>query len=111
MIRPILFVLSVLALFCLSRAFAGGGEYEAPIQLGRCNPITVPEDLIGEGWKWVKVHSRMEISKGDNEIQPFQMMYCREFTRSGGILREYVIAMEWWRPRARKPKPTGTGGH
>lgn len=105
----------LIAALCLAffavPAPAGGGEYEAAIARITCNPIVIPDDLVGEGWRWIKAHDRLKVSAGDNEIREFQTLYCREFTTTGGLQREYVGTAEWWRPRARKPKAKSTGGH
>jgi hypothetical protein len=105
-------VLKYAALLFPIISYAGGGQFEAPVVQGRCNPIVLPEDMDGEGWKWIKVHERNKIASGDNEIHYFQTMYCREFNSAGGLIREYVIPVEFWRPRLRKPnKKIVTGGH
>lgn len=103
MIRPVLFLIAVLLVFGICQAFAGGAEYEAPVVRGRCNPMVIPEDMKGEGWQWIKSHERLAIAAGDNEIRDFQTLYCREFTSTGGLVRDYVIPTEWWRPRVKKP--------
>lgn len=97
MIRPILFLVAVLLVFGVCRAFAGGDTFDLPIINGRCQPTVTPEDLKGEGWKWIKVHERMDVARGKYQVQPFQVLHCIEFANSGAILREYMIASEWYR--------------
>ena len=102
--RTILLIATGIFFYLLARpVFAGGDTFELPMVNGRCQPTVIPEDLK-EGWKWIKVHERMDVAKGKNEVQPFQVMHCIEFSKGGAILREYMIASEWYRPIKRTKK-------
>ena len=84
-------------------ALAGGYDdrQDIPTVNGRCNPIVLPDEVPKEKnknkWQWLKAHERLDKS-GKREIVPFQVMYCREFgVDNATIVREYVIAVEWYR--------------
>jgi hypothetical protein len=83
-----------LLLFSLP-AHAGGGYFEAPIVNGKCRPfMDAPKP-----WKRMYQSDELRIKKQGRQIQQFQVLYCVEYDEKerGKIIREYVIAEEWYK--------------
>lgn len=87
-------IFAVLAFSCVI-AFAGGGYFEAPVVNGKCRPFIDPP----KPWKRLYQHDELRIKKERRQIQQFQVLYCIEYdeVERGKIIREYVIAEEWYR--------------
>ena len=101
--RPLLFLLAILALFGVCRAFAGGWDSpDVPTLNVRCNPIIEPSDVPKQkgkqGWKRLKMNDRLKIySDSRNEVQRWEVLSCREYDKDNHPVRDFVVAEEWYR--------------
>ena len=93
-IMAIVLIVLIIAFFSAS-TFAGGGYFEAPVVNGYCRPFMEPP----KPWKRMYQKDELRIRLQAKQIQQFQVLYCIEYdeVERGKIVREYVIAEEWYR--------------
>ena len=96
LIQDIVQIIVVIILaFSTVIVFAGGGFFEAPVVNGYCRPFMEPP----KPWKRMYQKDELRIRLQAKQIQQFQVLYCIEYdeVERGKIIREYVIAEEWYR--------------
>lgn len=97
-VRIVALVLFIVLVAFVSSAWAGGGYFEAPVVNGYCRPFMEPP----KPWKRLYSFDELKIMQGKikvKEIKKFQVNHCFEYdeVERGKIIREYVIAEEWYR--------------
>lgn len=99
MIRPILFLLAILAMFGVSRAFAGGGTFSPPTSTITCYVIAHSDLHPKSGWKRVEAAEqyilRSKAAAGNIKMQRRETLLCNDGTINEKGLVEFTV-WEWW---------------